>query len=130
MTSLGQERMRGVVVDHFGGPEVLEVVEEDGPRPRPRDVLVRVLAAGGSRIRSCAGTCLGVPKPPFTPGYELVGVVEELGAGCTPRQRMQRASIVGRVRERAVDESDDRRAYAGTSGSSPRAATASSTPSS
>src|SRR5437867_5092307 len=30
-----------------------------------------------------AGTYLGVPKPPFTPGYELVGVVEELGPGCS-----------------------------------------------
>ena len=26
---------------------------------------------------------LGVPKPPFTPGYELVGAVEELGPGCS-----------------------------------------------
>jgi NADPH:quinone reductase len=26
-----------------------------------------------------AGVYLGGPKPPFTPGYELVGVVEELG---------------------------------------------------
>ena len=25
----------------------------------------------------------GAPKPPFTPGYELVGVVEELGPGCS-----------------------------------------------
>ncbi|MGN6170726.1 MAG: alcohol dehydrogenase catalytic domain-containing protein [Solirubrobacteraceae bacterium] len=24
----------------------------------------------------------GAPKPPFTPGYELVGVVEEVGPGC------------------------------------------------
>src|SRR5512132_462512 len=30
-----------------------------------------------------AGTYLDVPKPPFTPGYELVGVVEELGPGCS-----------------------------------------------
>jgi len=29
-----------------------------------------------------AGTFLGVP-PPFTPGYELVGVVDELGPGCS-----------------------------------------------
>src|SRR5512132_3805084 len=35
----------------------------------------------GSVLR--AGTYLGVPKPPFTPGYELVGVVEELGPGCS-----------------------------------------------
>jgi NADPH:quinone reductase-like Zn-dependent oxidoreductase len=30
-----------------------------------------------------AGSYLGVPRPPFTPGYELVGVVEELGPGCS-----------------------------------------------
>jgi len=77
--------MKRVVVDHFGGPEVLRVVEDDAPRPGPGEVRVRVLAAGvsftDSQLR--AGTYLGVPKPPFTPGYDLVGVVEELGPGCT-----------------------------------------------
>ncbi|MER7466735.1 medium chain dehydrogenase/reductase family protein [Streptomyces sp. NPDC097981] len=77
--------MKRVVVDHFGGPEVLRVVEADDPRPAPGEVCVRVLAAGVSftdaQLR--AGTYLGVPKPPFTPGYELVGVVEELGPGCS-----------------------------------------------
>ena len=47
---------------------------------------VRVLAAGVSftdaQLR--AGTYIpGGPKPPFTPGYELVGVVEELGPDCS-----------------------------------------------
>ena len=78
--------MKRVVVDHFGGPEVLKVVEEDDPRPGPGEVRVRVLAAGVSftdaQLR--AGTYLpGAPKPPFTPGYELVGVVEELGPDCS-----------------------------------------------
>ena len=77
--------MKRVVVDHFGGPEVLTVVEDEDPRPAPGEVRVRVLAAGVSftdaQLR--AGTYLGVPKPPFTPGYELVGVVEELGPGCS-----------------------------------------------
>jgi NADPH:quinone reductase-like Zn-dependent oxidoreductase len=43
-----------------------------------------VLAAGVSFTDSMlrAGTYLGVPKAPFTPGYELVGVVEEVGPGC------------------------------------------------
>src|SRR5215813_717274 len=77
--------MERVVVEHFGGPEVLRVVEDDNPRPGPGEVLVRVLAAGVSFTDALirAGTYLGGPKPPFTPGYELVGVVEELGAGCS-----------------------------------------------
>jgi NADPH2:quinone reductase len=77
--------MKRVVVDHFGGPEVLTVVEEDDPRPGPGEVRVRVLAAGVSYTDAMlrAGTYLGVPKPPFTPGYELVGVVEGLGPECS-----------------------------------------------
>ena len=80
------DRMKRVVVARFGGPEVLKVVEEDAPQPGPGEVRVRVLAAGvsftDSQLR--AGTYIrGAPKPPFTPGYELVGVVEALGADCS-----------------------------------------------
>jgi NADPH:quinone reductase-like Zn-dependent oxidoreductase len=86
--------VKRVVVEHFGGPEVLRVVDDDDPRPGPGEVCVRVLAAGVSftdaQLR--AGTYLGVPKPPFTPGYELVGVVEELGPGCS---RLREGDRVG-----------------------------------
>lgn len=78
--------MKRVVVDHYGGPEVLKVVEADDPRPGPGEVRIRVLAAGVSftdaQLR--AGTYIpGAPKPPYTPGYEVVGIVEELGSGCS-----------------------------------------------
>ncbi len=78
--------MKRVVVDHYGGPEVLKIVEEEDPRPGPGEALVKVLAAGVSftdaQLR--AGTYIpGAPKPPFTPGYELVGIVEALGPGCS-----------------------------------------------
>ncbi|PVZ58534.1 Zn-dependent oxidoreductase, NADPH:quinone reductase [Arthrobacter sp. H-02-3] len=73
------------MIDRFGGPEVLNVVEVADPRPGPGEVRVTVLASGVSftdaQLR--AGTYLGGPKPPFTPGYELVGVVDELGPGCS-----------------------------------------------
>jgi NADPH:quinone reductase len=86
--------VKRVVVDRYGGPEVLRLVEEDDPRPGPGEVRVRVLAAGVSftdaQLR--AGTYLGVPKPPFTPGYELVGVVDELGPGCS---RLREGDRVG-----------------------------------
>ena len=86
--------MKRVVVDHFGGPEVLTVVEEDAPRPGQGEVRVRVLAAGVSYTDAMlrVGSYLGVPKPPFTPGYELVGVVEELGSGCS---RLQAGDRIG-----------------------------------
>ena len=78
--------MKRVVVDRFGGPEVVRVVEEqEDPRPGPGEVRVRVLAAGVSYTDAMlrAGSYLGVPRPPFTPGYELVGIVEKLGPGCS-----------------------------------------------
>ncbi len=79
--------MKRVIVDHYGGPEVIQVVEEaEDPRPGPGEVRVKVLAAGVSFTESQlrAGTYIpGGPKPPFTPGYELVGVVEALGSGCS-----------------------------------------------
>jgi NADPH:quinone reductase-like Zn-dependent oxidoreductase len=77
--------MKRVVVDHYGGPEVVKVIDDDVPRPGPGEVRVRVLAAGVSYTDAMirVGSYLGVPRPPFTPGYELVGVVEELGRNCT-----------------------------------------------
>jgi NADPH:quinone reductase-like Zn-dependent oxidoreductase len=87
--------MKRVVVDHHGGPEVLKIVEEEDPRPGPGEVRIRVLAAGVSftdaQLR--AGTYIpGGPKPPFTPGYEVVGVVEEIGPGCS---RLREGDRVG-----------------------------------
>jgi NADPH2:quinone reductase len=77
--------MRRVVVDRYGGPEVLTVVTDDEPIPGPGEVSVAVLAAGVSFTDSLlrAGTYPGGPQPPFTPGYEIVGVVTGIGAGCT-----------------------------------------------
>jgi NADPH2:quinone reductase len=77
--------VKRVVVTQFGGPEVLALEETDTPQPARGEVRVKVLVSGVSftdtQLR--AGTYLGGPKPPFTPGYELVGVVEELGPGCS-----------------------------------------------
>jgi len=94
--------MKRVVVDHFGGPEVVRVVEDDDPRPGPGEVRVRVLAAGVSLsdAQMRAGTYLGGPKPPFTPGYELVGIVEELGPGCS---RLRQGDRIGALTQWGAD---------------------------
>lgn len=88
--------MKRVVVDRFGGPEVLKVVDEPDPRPGRGEVRVRVLAAGVSNTDAQlrAGTYIGGPKPPFTPGYELVGVVEELGPGASRLRVGQRVGAL------------------------------------
>src|SRR5687768_16364371 len=88
--------MKRVVIDHFGGPEVLKVVEDDIPQPGPGEVRVRVLAAGVSFSDALmrAGSYLRGPKPPFMPGYELVGVVEELGPCCSRLPEAARVAVL------------------------------------
>ena len=76
---------RRIVVARRGGPEVLEVVEEPIPAPGPGQIRVKTLAAGVSAfdvmLRSVSFP--GFPKPPFTPGVDIVGVVDAVGEGVT-----------------------------------------------
>ena len=68
----------------LGGPEVLELAEVARPEPAPTEVLVRVAAAGVNpvdwKVRTRGGL-LG--QPPFTVGWDVGGVVEEVGFGVT-----------------------------------------------
>jgi NADPH:quinone reductase-like Zn-dependent oxidoreductase len=61
---------------------VLEVHVEPLPDPGPGEVRVRVEAAGisGLDIMVRARWFPGFPKPPFTPGVDVVGVVDAVGA--------------------------------------------------
>ncbi len=72
-----------VIVTHYGGPDALQVIEEECPEPKDREVRVRVLAAGVSLpdIMAREGVHPETPPVPFTPGWDLVGVVDRLGDG-------------------------------------------------
>ena len=72
-----------VIVAHYGGPDALRVVEEECPEPKDGEVRVRVLAAGVSLpdIMAREGVHPETPPVPFTPGWDLVGVVDRLGDG-------------------------------------------------
>jgi len=80
-----------VRISRFGGPEVLELAEEATiPNPGTGEVRIKVLAAGtgftDSFIRRGRYPDFKGPLP-FTPGYELVGVVERAGSGvASPRE--------------------------------------------
>jgi NADPH:quinone reductase-like Zn-dependent oxidoreductase len=85
MTAIQSEiskEYRRVVVSRHGGPDVLQVVEEDLPEPGVGEVRVRVLAAGVSGYDLMfrrSGTLPGTPRVPFTLGEDIVGVVDKLG---------------------------------------------------
>lgn len=73
-----------VVVSRHGGPDVLQVVEEDLPEPGAGKVRVKVLAAGVSAFDLMYrrwGHLPGSPRVPFTLGEDVVGVVDKLGEG-------------------------------------------------
>jgi NADPH2:quinone reductase len=72
-----------IIVTHYGGPDALRVVEEERPEPKYGEVRVRVLAAGVSLpdIMAREGVHPETPPVPFTPGWDLVGVVDRLGDG-------------------------------------------------
>jgi NADPH:quinone reductase-like Zn-dependent oxidoreductase len=72
-----------IFVTHCGGPEELRVVEEECPEPKDGEVRVRVLAAGVSLpdLLMREGVHPETPPLPFTPGWDLVGVVDRLGDG-------------------------------------------------
>ncbi|QFZ24320.1 NADP-dependent oxidoreductase [Saccharothrix syringae] len=77
--------MRAVVQDAFGGPEVLRVAEVPRPAPLPTEVLVRVVSAGVNPVdhktRAGGGMAGVLGEPPFTVGWDVSGVVEEVGFG-------------------------------------------------
>ena len=76
-------RHRRIIVTHYGGPDALELLEEERPEPKAGEVRVRVLAAGVSLpdIMAREGVHPETPRVPFTPGWDLVGVVDRLGDG-------------------------------------------------
>jgi len=93
-----------IIVTHYGGPEALQVLEEECPEPQGGEVRVRVLAAGVALpdVMAREGVHPETPPVPFTPGWDLVGVVERLGTGISgiePGQRVAALPIHGAYAE-------------------------------
>lgn len=78
--------MRGVGVFEFGGPEVLKVVDLPEVHAGPGEVRIRVHAAAvnptdtGIRDGVRAEALSKIP-PPYIPGMDAAGVVDEIGEG-------------------------------------------------
>ena len=75
--------MQAAVVHDFAEPLTIDEV----PRPvaGPDEIIVRLEASGlcHTDIHAAHGDWPVKPSPPFTPGHEGVGIVEELGSGVT-----------------------------------------------
>ena len=83
---MSEHTMRAVTVGEFGGPEVLTVGRVARPVPLPTEVLVRVHAAGINPVdwKTRAGQGMaGLQTLPLILGWDVSGVVEEVGFGVT-----------------------------------------------
>ncbi|MGM0531534.1 MAG: medium chain dehydrogenase/reductase family protein [Bacteroidota bacterium] len=74
-----------IIITGFGEPRVMQMVEENAlPEPKEGEVRVRVLktSANFTDIMIRKGKYPDVKdKPPFSPGYDMVGIVDKQGKG-------------------------------------------------
>jgi len=73
--------VKAVVCTKIGDPNLLEIKEIETPKPSKNEVLVKVQAAGVNfpDALMVQGKYQIVMDPPFTPGNEVCGYVEETG---------------------------------------------------
>ena len=73
--------MKSVVCTKLGDPKLLEIKEVDIPNPHDDEVLIKVDAAGVNYPDALLvqGKYQVVVEPPFTPGNEVCGYVEQVG---------------------------------------------------
>lgn len=94
--------MRAMVIEQFGGPEVLRSARIERPRARPGTVVVRVIYAGVNpadwKAREGWLKAFFDYRFPFVVGFDAAGVIEEVGegvAGLSPGDRVVTASNQG-----------------------------------
>ena len=98
-----------VVISEFGEPGVLHIVEHDTlPEPGEGEVRLRVLTASASftdvMVRKGIYPDLDTDLP-FSPGYDLVGIVDKVGEGVTEftvGQRVADLTVWGAYTEYAI----------------------------
>ena len=78
-------RYKSVIVTKRGGPDSLQVIENDLRAPSSGEVRVRILATPvcGPDVQARYGQTPIAPRIPFVPGYAIVGVVDAIGEGVT-----------------------------------------------
>jgi NADPH:quinone reductase-like Zn-dependent oxidoreductase len=89
-----------VIIPARGGPEVLKLIDEDLPQPRSGEVRLRVLATGVAfaDVLMRYGMYPRTPPLPFSPGYDVVGVIDKLGdadAGFNVGEQVAALTVTG-----------------------------------
>ncbi|UKN00456.1 NAD(P)-dependent alcohol dehydrogenase [Paracrocinitomix mangrovi] len=84
--------MKSIIVNAYGGPEVLKLKNTEKPTPKSNEVLIKIQATSVTRASTMMRTgtpyfgrlFTGISKPKVkTPGTDLAGIVEAIGAEVT-----------------------------------------------
>jgi NADPH2:quinone reductase len=92
--------VKRIEVKKPGPPGVMELLDVPVPEPQAGEVLVKAHAIGVG-IPDClirAGTYAWMPPLPLTPGTEMSGTIEKVGAGVSSRKVGQRVYTTARER--------------------------------
>ena len=78
-------KYKSVIVTRRGGPEALQFIEKDLRPSLPGEARIRILATPVCQddIAARRGNRPFLPKIPFTPGYSILGIVDDVGEGVT-----------------------------------------------
>jgi NADPH2:quinone reductase len=92
--------MKAIEISHFGGPDVLQLVDRPAPVPGPGEVLIDIAAAGVNRpdLMQREGRYPPPKGASDVPGLEVAGTIVAIGppdAGGPPRSASGRAWAVG-----------------------------------
>ncbi|HEY1540837.1 MAG TPA: zinc-dependent alcohol dehydrogenase family protein [Xanthobacteraceae bacterium] len=92
--------MKLIRFDRPGPPAVMQCLDVPVPDPGPGEVLIRAHAIGVGMpdVMIRAGIYPWMPPLPATPGTELSGTIEKVGAGVTARREGQRVYVTARER--------------------------------
>ncbi|MEV8521645.1 NADP-dependent oxidoreductase [Dyella marensis] len=76
--------MKAIGLTQFGGPEVLHLLDLPAPQARPGEIRIRVSAATVNPVDTMVRRGLAFVSdaaPPYVPGMEAAGVVDQIGEG-------------------------------------------------
>jgi NADPH:quinone reductase-like Zn-dependent oxidoreductase len=104
--------MRAVVISRHGGLDVLAVEQRPDPSPGAGQVRIEVRAAGVNFADTLArvGLYPDAPKPPCVVGYEVAGVIAEVGEGVDGErvgERVMAGTNFGGYAEQVVVPAED-----------------------
>jgi NADPH2:quinone reductase len=88
--------MKIAKVKAFGSIDHLEIIDVPKPHPQNGEVLIQIGACGlnYSDLLQLEGLYTGGPTPPFYPGIEAAGIVEEVGEGVSDLSTGSRVAVI------------------------------------